>query len=167
MASFSCHFCLSNEHQHLYYYCIICKQLSIKWKVAPITGINVRKFIWDSPMVGREMKKSMWHIIILTSSMCLHFNILKINLKLKFTSHITREFQSHNMSGKLKLIKTSKTHSSICLLIQKGYLKMLLSLTCFLIYETICSQSVPLSLVTAESPFFVVVCAVSDMEPAS
>lgn len=45
---------------------------------------------------------------------------------------------------------------------------MLLSLICFIIiYEAICIQSVHLSLATAESPFFVVVCAVSDMEPAA
>lgn len=45
------------------------------------------------------------------------------------------------------------THSSICLLIQKGYMKILLSFICFLIYEAICSQSGHLSLVTAETPF--------------
>lgn len=53
------------------------------------------------------MKKSMWHIIILTPSMCLHFSAFKINLKLKFTSHITREFQPYCVSGKLKLIETA------------------------------------------------------------
>lgn len=66
-----------------------------------------------------------------------------------------------------KMHKDNKTHSSICLLVQKGYLKLLLSLTCFIIYKAICSQSVHLSLVTAESPFFVVVVSpVCDMEPA-
>lgn len=98
----------------------------------------------------KRMKK---YVEILTSLKCLYFSAFKINLKLKNSQSYLKGRSAMYCGWETKMHKDNKTHSSTCLLVQSRHLKLLLSLICFIIYEAICSQSVHLRLVTAQSPF--------------
>lgn len=56
----------------------------------------------------RDEEKDVLHISILTPVIYLYSGTFKINLKLKFPSHITREFLLCIVAGKLKCMKTTR-----------------------------------------------------------